>query len=178
MNADLQFKATTGGDVAAIRRLLADCQLPSTSAELLTENSIVAMVGSRLVGTVALEPYDRLGFLRSLAVAPDYRRRSLRNYCPYESGAEATAVQTLPRWRAASEPRGALGLRRVHRRFGVLAGLASDRKTFDRTKAVLKQPQPKRQRGGERSANLAKSSELRQSSGTLSPARLVSTCVD
>ncbi len=34
-----------------------------------------------------------------------------------ESGAEATAVQTLPRPSRAAKPRGASGLRRVHRRF-------------------------------------------------------------
>jgi amino-acid N-acetyltransferase len=118
MNADLQFKATTGGDVAAIRMLLADCQLPSTSAELLTENSIVAMVGSRLVGTVALEPYDRLGFLRSLAVAPDYRRRSLgRNLCArMVSRARLLGVEELYLLTTDAEQYfSALGFKRIER---------------------------------------------------------------
>jgi amino-acid N-acetyltransferase len=82
MNDDIKFQSATSGDVAAIQMLLADCHLPTEGVDRLTDNCLVAKVGSRLVGTVALEPYGQSALLRSLAVAPDYRGRALgRSLC-------------------------------------------------------------------------------------------------
>ena len=64
-------------DLPAIQALLTDCHLPTDGIERLTENCIVARDKSRIVGTVALEPYGRWALFRSLAVAPDCRGRSL-----------------------------------------------------------------------------------------------------
>jgi hypothetical protein len=67
---------------------------------------------------------------------------SSENHRPCESGAEATAIQTLARWREACEPRAALGVRRVYRRFCAQARSASHRKSIARTKnPLLKPPQ-------------------------------------
>ena len=69
-------------DVPAIQMLLAECHLSSEGVELLANNCILAKAGSKLVGTVALEPFGRLALLRSLAVAPSYRGLSVgRNLC-------------------------------------------------------------------------------------------------
>jgi N-acetylglutamate synthase-like GNAT family acetyltransferase len=74
---DIKYSSASGADLPAIEALLANCHLPADGIELLTDNCVVAKVDSKLVGTVALEPYGRSALLRSLAVAPDYRGRSL-----------------------------------------------------------------------------------------------------
>jgi len=74
--------------------------------------------------------------------------RFIGNHRPFQSGAEATAIQTLARWRRASKPRAASGVRRVDRRFSTHARSASHRKTLARAKAVLKPPQSRRWRVG------------------------------
>jgi amino-acid N-acetyltransferase len=79
---DITYSLATAGDLPAIRTLLAGCSLPIEGIELLTDNCIAARVDSRVVGCVALEPCGRSALLRSLAVAPDCRSRSLgRNLC-------------------------------------------------------------------------------------------------
>jgi amino-acid N-acetyltransferase len=79
---NLRFTFSTAENVAAIQLLLAECHLPSEGVDPLTGNCLVASVDSRLVGTVGLEPHGRSALLRSLAVAPAYRRRSLgRSLC-------------------------------------------------------------------------------------------------
>jgi N-acetylglutamate synthase-like GNAT family acetyltransferase len=79
---DVTYSLATTGDLPAIRTLLADCSLPVEGIELLTDNCIAARVDSKVVGCIALEPYGRSALLRSLAVAPDCRGRSLgRNLC-------------------------------------------------------------------------------------------------
>jgi amino-acid N-acetyltransferase len=74
---DIRYSAATGSDLPAIQALLADCHLPVDGLESLAENSLMAKMDSRLVGTVSLEPYGRSALLRSLAVARDCRGRSL-----------------------------------------------------------------------------------------------------
>jgi amino-acid N-acetyltransferase len=74
---DIKYTSATVGDVPAIQTLLTVCHLPADAIELLTDKFVVAKVDSRLVGTVALEPCGRSALLRSLAVAPDHRGRSL-----------------------------------------------------------------------------------------------------
>jgi amino-acid N-acetyltransferase len=94
---DITYGAATSGDLPAIQALLADCQLPTDGIELLTDNCLVAKVDSKLVGTVALEPYGRSALLRSLAVALDCRGRSLGRslYARMVSHARLLGVEQL-----------------------------------------------------------------------------------
>jgi amino-acid N-acetyltransferase len=79
---DIKLIPGSSDDLPAIQILLAECNLPAEGVESLADNCMVAKAGSRLVGTVALEPLGRLALLRSLAVAPDYRGLSLgRSLC-------------------------------------------------------------------------------------------------
>jgi amino-acid N-acetyltransferase len=74
---DIQYCLATASDLAAIQTLLAACGLPIDGMELFADNCIVAKVDAEVVGTVALEACGRSALLRSLAVAPDRRGRSL-----------------------------------------------------------------------------------------------------
>jgi len=56
--ADIRYSFAAGADLPAIQTLLADCRLSAEGMELLTDNCITAKAGSKLVGTVALEPYE------------------------------------------------------------------------------------------------------------------------
>ena len=73
----IEYCSATDTDLPAINALLTNCHLPGHGIELHTDNCLVARDDSRLVGTIALEPCGRSALLRSLAVAPDYRGRSL-----------------------------------------------------------------------------------------------------
>lgn len=80
--SDIAYTLANAGDLPAIRTLLADCHLPSEGIELLAGNCITAKIDSKLVGCIAVEPHGQSALLRSLAVAPDCRGRSLsRNLC-------------------------------------------------------------------------------------------------
>jgi amino-acid N-acetyltransferase len=74
---DIAYGFAAAGDLVAIRALLADCGLPGEDLEQVAGHCIAAKLGSEVVGSVALEPYGRSGLLRSLAVAPAWRGRSL-----------------------------------------------------------------------------------------------------
>ncbi len=74
---DIKYSIATNNDLPAIQTLLTDCRLLSDGIELLSDNCIIAKAGSRLVGTVALEPCGRSALLRSLAVEPDHRDHSV-----------------------------------------------------------------------------------------------------
>ncbi len=74
---DIKYSFASGGDMPAIQTLLATCHMPAEGIELLTDSCLVAKADARLVGTVALEPCGRAALLRSLAVAPNYRGRSV-----------------------------------------------------------------------------------------------------
>lgn len=76
MNA-IEFTSAKVSNLPAIQTLLTDCHLPTDGIEFLTDNCLVAKLGSKIVGTVALEPCGESALLRSLAVAPDCRGRSL-----------------------------------------------------------------------------------------------------
>jgi len=81
MSAD-EFGFATANDLPAIQTLLTDCHLPTDGIERLADYCLVAKLGSKIVGTVALEPCGQSALLRSLAVAPDCRGRSLgRSLC-------------------------------------------------------------------------------------------------
>ena len=74
---DIKFSSATGSDLPAIEALLADCRLPTDGIKRLADNCLVAKLGSKIVGTVAVEPCGQSALFRSLAVAPDCRGRSL-----------------------------------------------------------------------------------------------------
>ena len=79
---DIKYSCPTDDDLPAVRSLLDSCGLLTGGIELVSQNCLVAEVDSRLVATVALEPCGRCALLRSLAVAPDFRGRSLgRGLC-------------------------------------------------------------------------------------------------
>ena len=73
-----QVRPATTDDLAAVIELLTGCALPASdlSAEHLA-NFFVAHVGERLVGVAGLEPFESVGLLRSLAVAPAFRGTGL-----------------------------------------------------------------------------------------------------
>ncbi len=65
-------------DLAAIVELLTDCGLPAS--DLSTEHLadfFVATANDRLIGVAGVEQLERVGLLRSLAVAPDCRNAGL-----------------------------------------------------------------------------------------------------
>lgn len=69
-------------DLAAVKRLLAECGLPAEDVHLHIGNFVLARSGEELVGTIGLEVYKGVGLLRSLAVAPAQRNRGLaRELC-------------------------------------------------------------------------------------------------
>lgn len=74
---DIKYHCAAGTDLPAIEALLTDCRLPKDGIERLIEDCLIAKLGSRVVGTVALEPCGESGLLRSLAVAADWCGRSL-----------------------------------------------------------------------------------------------------
>ncbi|WP_455378242.1 arsenic resistance N-acetyltransferase ArsN2, partial [Petrachloros mirabilis] len=79
---DIRYSLAVTSDLPAIQELLASCHLPFDGIERLTDDCLVAKVDSKLVGTIALEAYGQSGLLRSLAVSPDCRGRSVgRNLC-------------------------------------------------------------------------------------------------
>ena len=89
------------------------------------------------------------------------RSAVIENHGPCESGAGATAVQTRARWRAASEPRRAFGVRRVHRRFGAHARSASHPEIMARAEHSTPSPAPRRENRLPRPGKLATSDSSR-----------------
>jgi len=73
----VQCEPARPGDAAAIAALLEACGLPSEDVAPLLPGFIVARDGERIVGTIGLEAFGRIGLLRSLAVSPDHRGRGL-----------------------------------------------------------------------------------------------------
>ena len=115
---NIKYSSATGDDLPAIEALLTDCHLPTDGIELLTDNCLVAMVDSQLVGTVSLEPCGQSALLRSLAVAPDYQGRSLgRSLCArMVSQARLLGVEQLYLLTTDAEPFFlALGYKRIER---------------------------------------------------------------
>ncbi len=115
---DIKYGSATGGDLPAIQSLLADCRLLADGIALLTCNCLMAKVDSRLVGTVALEPYGRSALLRSLTVAPDWRGRSLgRGLCArIVSHARLLGIEQLYLLTTGAEQYfAALGFKRIER---------------------------------------------------------------
>lgn len=74
---ELHFEPASADDAAAVNALLDACGLPSEDVAPLLPRFIVARDGGRIVGTIGLEAFGRIGLLRSLAVSPDQRGRGL-----------------------------------------------------------------------------------------------------
>lgn len=64
-------------DLPAVRRLLEEAALPLEGVVEHFEDFLVARADGALVGCVGLECYGESVLLRSLAVAPSYRKRGL-----------------------------------------------------------------------------------------------------
>ncbi len=65
------------GDLEPILALLSECDLPADGVADHLADFWVAREGNALAGTVGLEDHGAHGLLRSLAVRPAHRRRSL-----------------------------------------------------------------------------------------------------
>lgn len=78
MATDWIIEAGGGGDLPALRPLLAAARLPFEELEtVLPDGLLVARADGRLVGAVALQPAGKNGLLRSLVVDPVWRGRGL-----------------------------------------------------------------------------------------------------
>jgi len=85
-------------ELAAVIGLLKGCGLPTEDIDAqLLRQFIGARHGPVLVGTIAVQPLDTLGLLRSLAVAPQARGRGIgaRLCLEAESLARAGGLRTL-----------------------------------------------------------------------------------
>ena len=69
----MQTKRAETDDWPAVRDLLTDAGLPLDGAAEAFATGVVATDGDRLVGCAAIEPYDGVALVRSVAVAPDQR---------------------------------------------------------------------------------------------------------
>jgi amino-acid N-acetyltransferase len=75
---DISYSPASADDLPAIKALLDLCDLPAEDlgpAHL--QHFVTCRAGERIVGTVGVEPLGETGLLRSLAVAPDFRGKSL-----------------------------------------------------------------------------------------------------
>jgi amino-acid N-acetyltransferase len=73
----LSVRQARPGDLPALRELLSLCCLPFDGVADHLDAFLVALEQGRLTGSVGLERYGADGLLRSLAVHPDYRGRSV-----------------------------------------------------------------------------------------------------
>ncbi len=69
----MRTKHAEPGDWPAVRDLLTEAGLPLEGAAAAFATGVVASDGDRLVGCAAIEPYDKIALLRSVAVVPDQR---------------------------------------------------------------------------------------------------------
>ena len=69
----MQTSRAASGDWPSVRDLLTEAGLPLDGAAEAFATGVVASDGDRLVGCAAIEPYDGVGLLRSVAVVPDQR---------------------------------------------------------------------------------------------------------
>lgn len=71
------IRPTTPADHAGIHALLASANLPVEGVDAPHTHSWVAMKDGRLAGVIALEVYSDAGFLRSVAVAPNFQNQGI-----------------------------------------------------------------------------------------------------
>lgn len=68
------LRAANAADVAAIVALLEAAGMPAVNVEDIIPSFLVAETGADLVGCAALEVYDRVALVRSVAIADGHRR--------------------------------------------------------------------------------------------------------
>ncbi len=73
----IKYASAIPGDETEIRVLLSSCQLPSDDITSHLADFVVAKLAGKLVGVLGLEVCGEFGLLRSLAVAPEFRRRGI-----------------------------------------------------------------------------------------------------
>lgn len=102
MNADALLRPAVEPDLPEILALLAEAALPTQGvSECIGEFHVLAR-GGRVIGAAAVEPYGKVGLLRSVVVAPGQRGRGhARALCERvvararEHGLEALYLLTL-----------------------------------------------------------------------------------
>ncbi len=73
-----RIRSAAPGDLEAAERILLECDLPIDGVrEHFEESYCVAEDGEGIIGTGGVEPYGRVGLLRSVAVSPARRDRSI-----------------------------------------------------------------------------------------------------
>jgi amino-acid N-acetyltransferase len=77
MAEGVRVRPARSGDLAAVAALLDGAGLSTAGLPPSLANFLVAVNGSRIVGTVGLEPYGAAAQLRSAAVDPDVRGSGL-----------------------------------------------------------------------------------------------------
>jgi N-acetylglutamate synthase-like GNAT family acetyltransferase len=71
---EAEIRAGRPADIEPVISLLRAAGLPAADfSDNFTGNFLVASAGPFVVGSIALEPFVKLGLLRSLVVNPDYR---------------------------------------------------------------------------------------------------------
>jgi len=74
---DVEIRRATDNDSTEILALLETCQLPKEGLAANLSTTLVAQRGNEIVGCSALELYQQLALLRSVAVKPSFRKRGL-----------------------------------------------------------------------------------------------------
>ncbi len=74
---ELTFRAGEKSDLRRIKSLLKVADLPYEDIGIGMQDFIVIVQGTKIIGTVGLEPYGECGLLRSLVVEDKYRGRGL-----------------------------------------------------------------------------------------------------
>lgn len=108
---DIQIREAVDEDRKGIISLLMDNMLPTGDLNKSPVTFFVAALENRILGTIGLERYDKIGLLRSLAVADDFKNQGigarlvefLFQYCTREGISDlylmtTTAYQYFPRY--------------------------------------------------------------------------------
>lgn len=74
---EIVIAAASAADVDAIKSLLAEAGLPTAGVDEHWRTFIVAREGTRIVGCGGAEAYQVAALIRSIAVAPEYRKKGL-----------------------------------------------------------------------------------------------------
>jgi amino-acid N-acetyltransferase len=94
----LTIRRTHPDDLGPVTALLSTCALPTDDlAQTCAGNFLVAAAGNKIVGVCGIESFGTDGLLRSLAVAPDFRRQKLgeRLVAACESSGREAGVEKL-----------------------------------------------------------------------------------
>ena len=75
--ADMEISAAKSEDLLEILTLLEECELPTEGLASQLSTTLVARKGKEIVGCSALELYQELALLRSVAVKPSFRKQGL-----------------------------------------------------------------------------------------------------